>query len=754
MRSGLECLSFRALIEIMRSILLLFILSFALRAEATHIVGGELYYRFLGEDDYEVTLIIYRDCGPTNTNGTYFDALASVGVYRDGILFSNLQMNLNNAEIDELPVAVDNPCFIVPPDVCVERAIYTETINLPAWPSGYTLTHQRCCRNPSIINIQLPEESGATFWTQVPGTDLVTQNSNPVFSSLPPVALCANDFFEFDHAANDVDGDSLVYTFCTPLLGGSFFEPTPNPPPPAPYTPIAWETGFDQFNQITSDPQFTIDPVTGWMSGTPTAPGQYVIGVCVEEYRNGVLLSSTNRDFQFNVQACGLSTVSAIQGSEPCSGLDIPFGNNSFGGEAYYWDFGVTGIDTDISTEFEPEYTYPDTGTYEVILIVNPGTECADTSYQTIYAYDPLFAEFSINGGECASGGREYNVQAMGDYPDYVDFFWGFGASSSPASSNLLDPGSFIAGEAGTLTVDFFVTHTGCEASYSIPIEIDPFPIAAIEAQSVFCAGLELPFTNASSYAENFFWNFGHSGLNATSSQTDPVHTFPEYESYVITLIAEPGTACADTTQTEVDILSTDPIELQYSVSIPGPCDSNPSVNLLFSGTGADDIEWMMGDGTSYTSDAVEHYYEENGSYTLTLIAYNELCNVEETATQIITFDTDVIDLPLKIPNVFSPNNDGKNDTYRPFFEGEDGHVFTAFPAERSLFDYLAIWEVQIYNRWGALVYEGSGQGGVWDGKIEGENALEGTYYAIVHYQRRCVDPAPIILSLSFSLLR
>ena len=38
--------------------------------KATHLVGGEMYYDHLGGDNYEVHLIIYRDCGPTNTNGT------------------------------------------------------------------------------------------------------------------------------------------------------------------------------------------------------------------------------------------------------------------------------------------------------------------------------------------------------------------------------------------------------------------------------------------------------------------------------------------------------------------------------------------------------------------------------------------------------------------------------------------------------------------------------------------------------------
>ena len=40
------------------------------------------------------------------------------------------------------------------------------------------------------------------------------------FASLPPVAVCANFEFIWDHSAVDADGDELVYSFCSPLDGG------------------------------------------------------------------------------------------------------------------------------------------------------------------------------------------------------------------------------------------------------------------------------------------------------------------------------------------------------------------------------------------------------------------------------------------------------------------------------------------------------------------------------------------------------
>ena len=48
----------------------------------------------------------------------------------------------------------------------------------------------------------------------------------------------------------------------------------------------------------------TIDSETGELYAVPNANGQYLIGICVKEYRDGVLMSEVRRDFEYNVRAC------------------------------------------------------------------------------------------------------------------------------------------------------------------------------------------------------------------------------------------------------------------------------------------------------------------------------------------------------------------------------------------------------------------------------------------------------------------
>jgi hypothetical protein len=81
-----------------------------------------------------------------------------------------------------------------------------------------------------------------------------------------------------------------------------------------------------------------------------------VVGVCAYEYRNGVLIGVTRRDFVFNVFNCNISLQSLPVEQEDlstfvsyCQGLTVAFENNSFGGTNYLWDFGIDSLSSDTS---------------------------------------------------------------------------------------------------------------------------------------------------------------------------------------------------------------------------------------------------------------------------------------------------------------------------------------------------------------------------------------------------------------------
>ena len=623
--------------------ILLFCLSIA--SMATHIVGGEISYVQTSPNGYEITLKVYRDCGFTNVNGTDFDAEAAVAIYNSqGGLVELLLIPLVEQNVNFVPVVLENPCFVLPPDVCVEEAIYNDFVTLPPSANGYTLVYQRCCRNPSIININFPEDTGATFTTQIPGTNLTTaENSNPTFNTFPPVALCQNAAFFFDHSATDIDGDSLVYSFCTPFLGATPDAPMPSdfdPPAPPPYIPVSWGPGFSASYPITSNPAFAIDPVTGAITGTPTQIGQYVIGICVQEYRNGILISTSNRDFQFNVTTCDPNVQAAIPEQDQfCDGLTFDF-NAVSNASTFLWDFGDPTTEDDISTLANPSYTYPDTGLYIVTLIANPGWTCADTAYAEYAAYPVVLPLILQDDYTCLNGVGLYDFNAGGDFDDDATFFWEFGPTGSPAMSTNQSPLNVSFGAATNFEVSLTISQNGCDFNASESFEVPPAPQANVADQISFCEGLTYSFENLSTNASEYQWNFGVPGdPDNISIDVTPNFTFPDTGIYTVTLVAGGPGVCPSTTTATIEIYWL----LDTYFAAPDPQCFNGNIFNFF-GEGSEDInsiwEWSF-DGPATPNvwngmNAFNIHYTEPGTYDVTLTISANGCIESFTAPVLI----------------------------------------------------------------------------------------------------------------------
>jgi len=288
----------------MKKIQLILILSFILNVQlnANHLIGGELTYQCEGDNNYTIELSLYRDCNCTMCAD--FDDPASISIFDGNNNFIRTEELYLTGRKQILP-NINNLCIESLPDICVEKALgYEKKITLPPSDSGYQLVYQRCCRNNTIANVVSPGDTGSTYHAVIPAASMATCNSSPKFNNFPPIVICAGYPFEFDHSATDLDGDSLVYELCTPHLGANTQDPQPIVASLPPYSPIAWATDYSSSNPLNSNPPLTLNAINGQLRGLPTTIGQFVVAVCVKEFRNGTLLNITTRDFQFNIVDC------------------------------------------------------------------------------------------------------------------------------------------------------------------------------------------------------------------------------------------------------------------------------------------------------------------------------------------------------------------------------------------------------------------------------------------------------------------
>ena len=525
-----------------RYILLLFVLVFTLQLKANHLVGGTMSYECLGNNIYKISLTIYRDC----SSGTAFDTQAPIAIYDvNNTLVSNQLANFPGSS--NVPIIINNPCLIAPQNVCVEKAEYEAIVNLPPSPGGYTVVYQRCCRNSNAVNINNPGAMGSTYKVHIPEQNLAVCNSSPTFNNAPPTVMCEGYRFSYDLSATDIDGDSLVYLFADPINGGSTATPAPSPPASPPYSNIPWAAGFSTNNQINSNPQFTIDPSTGFLIGTPLNQGFYTFSIKVQEYRNGVFLDEIYRDFILVITNCQSNTIAdfPVQ-TNYCDGLALNFNNTSTNSTYFYWDFGDLSTLSDTSNLSLPSYTYADTGVYNVMLVANPGYFCADTIFRQFEIYPKILPSFNSITDTCLNN-NEYHIKGLGNYDGNGVLTWSY---SGQTTSQNFTPDSIQVNflDTGNQVITFTITDNGCVETYKDSVYIYPNPVADILSQSIYCDGLAYDFTNLSTHATSFFWDFGVNSIQSdTSLLYSPLYLYPDTGIFEVTLVASQMNLCYDT---------------------------------------------------------------------------------------------------------------------------------------------------------------------------------------------------------------
>lgn len=534
---------------------------------ATHIVGGELTYEYVANDIYRVYLTVYRDCFGGQAE---YDNPAVVGVFNsNNEMVTTITMNLGT--VTQVPSSINNPCITPPNNVCVEVTTYAAAVSLPPIPGGYQLAYQRCCRNGIIQNIQTPGDVGATYYARIPDPTVYGYNSSPNFNTTPPLYLCSSLQFIFDHAATDPDGDELVYELYTPLQGLTNTNPggSGTAPDPPPYMPIQWQAPYSLADVMGGVP-LTIHPQTGLLTVTPNTIGTFVVGVCVSEYRNGVLLNQTKRDFQFTVSNCDLQVVSSFFTPAIQCNNTVIFTNTSDGANSYTWDFGIDGTTNDTSTSYAPAYIYPGPGEYTVTLHVQDSISgCSDSS---IFTFNLFNINVEATGDATICEGDGTPISASGG----LTYSW-------TPTTGLSDPLIANPIASPTSNTSYIVTGTdsaGCSGVDTVDVLVVSNQIDVGEDQDI-CEGESIVLT-ASSSAGQITWSPANTLNNPNSP--NPLASPTSTTTYHANLVTPLGCTAEDSITITVNPVPT--VTAEHDTAI---C-SGESTSLTASG--ADSYAW------------------------------------------------------------------------------------------------------------------------------------------------------------------
>jgi gliding motility-associated-like protein len=490
---------------------------FILSAHASHISGGEVYYSLISQSGnnytYAITLKLLRDATP---GGPQLEPAQTIAIYEKGTNTLVWYDTIVKTYFETITLTRPGSCLINPPQVKYDIALYEVTVTLPGTANGYIITSQRCCRVSGIANIISSSSTSATYMAEIPGNGIVatgSANNSAHFLGIDTVIICGGYPFTYNFGAEDVDSDSLVYSFCDAYNGSSS-----NPPLPPPYNSLPYASPFS--GTIPLGNAVAIDKNTGIITGNAPAAGTYVVTVCVQEWRNGELIATQRKDLQVKVADCDFAEVTLNTGGYiNCTDYNFSFNNltPSSAISSYFWDFGVTNTTADTSIASTPSYTYPDTGVYNLKVIVNRYQPCADTAWAVVKVFPGFAADFSFTGS-CIYSPLQFSDLTTTAYGSINYWQWDFGIiPSDNDTSNMQDP-QYSYGSPGNYNVQFIVANSkGCRDTVSKTVTTIDKPLLNLSFRDTLICSIDTLQLHATGTGV-VSWTPGYNMIGASSA--------------------------------------------------------------------------------------------------------------------------------------------------------------------------------------------------------------------------------------------
>ena len=364
---------------------------------------------------------------------------------------------------------------------------------------------------------------------------------------------------------------------------------------------------------------------------------------------------------------------------------------------AWSWSFGDG---SPLLTTQNPSHTYLSDGTKNISLIVTTNNGCKDTATKTGTVH-PLPAAHYSAPNVCDGSSVQFNNLSTLTGPDVIQTNgWTLGDGTNASTLNT----SHVYASAGSYNTELLVVSSfGCRDSIPKTIVVNPNPNVHFTANDTMgCANLCLSFQNTSTIATGHnagsVWDCGDGSPISTSQ--DLLHCYGNTALFAPMLYTPSLTVTSDsgcvTTLTKTNFITVFPNPHAAFTALPETTTIvNPLITIKDLSTGATSWNWNFGDmDSASTSNPLSHTYADTGTYQITLITATQY-GCGDTAHQTVIIEPDFV---LYIPNAFTPNGDGFNDT------------FTA----KGIF--VKQFAMSIFDRWGNLIFSTNDIDKPWDG--------------------------------------
>lgn len=381
---------------------------------------------------------------------------------------------------------------------------------------------------------------------------------------------------------------------------------------------------------------------------------------------------------------------------------------------SWLWDFG-DGSATSNTTNSNHCYSNNSSPVFfNVTLTVTSDSGCVSTLSKINYisVYPNPTAEFST-ANVCAGTAVSFtDLSSIPVNTTIQSWTWNFGDGSLVHSGQSV-PGGHLYATANDYNVELvIVSNFGCLDSTTKPVTVNPNPVVNFSSSdTVGCEPLCISFQNSSSVLTGvnvqWAWNVGDGSPGTTSQSFDHCYindSVGSPNSFNVTLTVTSDSGCVTTLPKNNYITVYPNPDASFIVEPQAMTITNPVISITDLSTGVDHWNWNFGDGsdTSSVYNTSSYTYADTGTYTLILITSTQY-NCVDTAYQTIVIEPDFV---FYIPNAFTPDGDGINDSF----------------SGKGIF--IKKYEMTIFDRWGNLIYKTDDIDKPWDGKANRGNEI------------------------------
>lgn len=371
------------------------------------------------------------------------------------------------------------------------------------------------------------------------------------------------------------------------------------------------------------------------------------------------------------------------------------------GGDTYLWSgAGVTGVTSN-------SVTVNQSGVFSVTITSGSGNCAYETTESvTITVYTLPLVNAGPDMTVCI--GEAVTLTATG-------------ASTFTWDNSVQNGSAFIPSQTQLYTV-IGVSEEGCAGQDEVLVTVvNQTDVSFGVDELLGCAPLSVQFVNTTEgQFSQCLWDFGDGTTSSSCGSVSHVYMSPG--CYDVSLAITNTAGCAGSSLIQSMICVEESPVASFSLNATVLDSDEPTVQVVNTSSGATSYFWTFGDGSGSSSEFAPTYtYGQDGVYTVWLIAYSESGCKDSTSRQLEVRE----ELIYYVPNAFTPDGNKFNEVFLPVFtSGFD-------PYDYSL---------QVFNRWGELVFESRNHKVGWNGMYNGQPSPDGVYVWKIRFGSNLLD--------------